>query len=340
MGKNKNINQGSDRYKTAVQSLSSGNEGKKLPVNNLGGKEKLGDSEFFLVDINLLQEFTLKDNQDFSPWKKEEFDELVVSVEQYGIMNPIIIRPLDGAETGYEILAGEHRWKAAKVLNHNQVPCRVFRGSDQDAKSIFALTNLLNRELTLEDKINWGSQYYNLTKGKSEALIQSLKKQGLLKSMDIGEVSKRQLYRYHRASLLPKDLFQAVKEGRISLTVGEAFSFFDLEEQTLLEENALNITNAKTANMLLSLQKGEILGESFDEKGVNYVLQKAKEGAKESSFTYVVNHAKKILKEKISKEDYGNAPEILNDALDLYSKFGAEKDILAQALAEYKKNHP
>lgn len=335
--KNK-FNQGSTRYAQSVQDISKGSQGNKLSADLSPGKKSMEKEEFFLIDVDLLEEFTLKENQDFSPWDEASFDELVVSVNQYGIMNPLIIRPLNKEESKFEILSGEHRWKAAKTLNHQQVPCRIYRGNDQDAKSVFALTNILSRELTLADKITWGSRYYEMTKGKSKELIESLKKQGLLKTLDV-DLSKRQLYRYYKINTLPPDVFLAVTEGRIDLKSAEIMSGFALEELNLLEEFAPNIKNSSIVKGILALQKGEIEGYQFDEVGINSIINTPKKTVKENSFSYVMSQAKVILKDKIQKEHYAEAPEILESALDLYSKYAIHQDILEKAVAEYQAKY-
>lgn len=333
------LNQGSNRYAQSVQDIARGSQGNKLSADLSPGKKSMDKDEFLLIDVDLLEEFTLKENQDFSPWDEASFDELVVSIDQYGIMTPIIIRPLNSEESRFEILAGEHRWKAAKTLNHQQVPCRIYRGNDQDAKSVFALTNILSRELTLADKITWGSRYYEITKGKSKELIESLKKQGLLKTIDVNDVSKRQLYRYYKISTLPAEIFLAVTEGRIDLKSGELMSGFALDELSLLDEFAPNIKNPAMVKGILALQKGEIEGYEFDETGLHYIISIPKKTASTHSFSYVMNQAKVILKEKIEKDSYAQAPEILSDALELYSKYGQQQDILEKAMKEYHQNH-
>lgn len=335
--KNK-FNQGSNRYAKSVQDISQGNQGNKLSADLSPGKKSMEKEEFFLIDVDLLEEFTLKENQDFSPWDEASFDELVVSVNQYGIMNPLIIRPLNAEESKFEILSGEHRWKAAKTLNHQQVPCRIYRGSDQDAKSVFALTNILSRELTLGDKITWGSRYYEMTKGKSKELIESLKKQGLLKSLDV-DLSKRQLYRYHKINSLPPEVFLAVTEGRVDLKSAEIMSSFALDELNLLDEFAPNIKNSAIVKGILALQKGEMEGYVFDEMGLNAIINAPKKAPQTSTFSYVMTQAKTILKEKIEKDSYANAPEILETALDLYSKYGNQQEILEKAMAEYQEKY-
>lgn len=328
-----------DRYRQSLASPSTGDGSQKLPVSSLSSKKPLASTEYFLVKPSDLEEFRLKDNRDFSPWDEESFEELVLSIGQYGILNPIVIRPIDEDAGTYEILSGEHRWKAAKTLRLSEVPCRVFRGTDEEAKAVFALTNLLSRQLTLVDKIIWGSEYYTITKGKDQKLIESLKKQELLHVLEAEDLSKRQLYKYYKLSTLPSDLLQAVGEGRITERAGEQMANFSLEELEILEEFAPNIKNSKVANFLISIQKGEVEGYRLDLEGVQFALGESVKGPAPGSFTNAVACARKVIKQHLPKESYCDTTQILTEALELHTKYREDLDILDKALGEYKKNH-
>src|SRR5438876_4403521 len=51
-----------------------------------------------------------------------ELDELAASVRERGIIQPIIVRPVRGANDAYEIIAGERRWRAAQRAGLHDVP--------------------------------------------------------------------------------------------------------------------------------------------------------------------------------------------------------------------------
>ena len=56
------------------------------------------------------------------PFDKEAMQELVVSIRQHGVLQPIVVRP---SESGYELIAGERRWRAATTANLTTIPAVV-----------------------------------------------------------------------------------------------------------------------------------------------------------------------------------------------------------------------
>jgi ParB family transcriptional regulator, chromosome partitioning protein len=71
--------------------------------------------------------------------------ELEQSIRQFGIIEPIVARPL--ATGGYEILAGHMRWRAARQAGLNPVPVLVREADDRTAAAIALVENLLRRDL-------------------------------------------------------------------------------------------------------------------------------------------------------------------------------------------------
>jgi ParB family chromosome partitioning protein len=79
--------------------------------------------------------------QDFD---EEKMQELISSVRQYGIIQPLVVRP---AGEGYQIVAGERRWRAAKNLNLATVPAIVRPYADKELREIALIENLQRHDL-------------------------------------------------------------------------------------------------------------------------------------------------------------------------------------------------
>lgn len=71
--------------------------------------------------------------------------ELAQSIRQFGIIEPLIVRPL--ADGRYEILAGHMRWQAAQQAGLTQIPVMVREADDRTAAAIALVENLLRRDL-------------------------------------------------------------------------------------------------------------------------------------------------------------------------------------------------
>lgn len=80
----------------------------------------------------------------------QRMDALVASVREHGILQPIVVRPVERA---YEIVAGERRWKAAQRVGLAEVPVYVRTLSDDAARAASLTENLVREDLTPFDEI-------------------------------------------------------------------------------------------------------------------------------------------------------------------------------------------
>jgi ParB family chromosome partitioning protein len=76
-----------------------------------------------------------------------ELDELVASLRERGIIQPIVVRGLRGAADAYEIIAGERRWRAAQRAGLHEVPVVVIDATDAEALQIAIIENVQRADL-------------------------------------------------------------------------------------------------------------------------------------------------------------------------------------------------
>jgi len=82
----------------------------------------------------------------------EHIDVLVDSVKQYGLLQPILVRPIAGAPDSYEIIAGERRWRAAQKAQLHEVPVVIRTLDDLDALQLALVENLQRADLSPVDE--------------------------------------------------------------------------------------------------------------------------------------------------------------------------------------------
>ena len=82
----------------------------------------------------------------------EDMDALVDSVKEFGLLQPILVRPVVGQTDSYEIVAGERRWRAAQKAQLHEVPVVVRSMGDQDALQLGLIENLQRADLTAIDE--------------------------------------------------------------------------------------------------------------------------------------------------------------------------------------------
>ena len=66
--------------------------------------------------------------------------ELALSIKEQGVMQPILVRPVDGG--GFEIVAGERRWRAAQQAGLREIPALVKNVPDQAALAVALIENI------------------------------------------------------------------------------------------------------------------------------------------------------------------------------------------------------
>ncbi|MGN6670053.1 MAG: ParB/RepB/Spo0J family partition protein [Candidatus Nucleicultricaceae bacterium] len=82
-----------------------------------------------------------------SYFDEDGLDSLVASVKEKGIIQPIIVRPLDNHTEGYEIVAGERRWRSAVKAELEEVPVIIREMSDQEALETAIIENVQRQDL-------------------------------------------------------------------------------------------------------------------------------------------------------------------------------------------------
>jgi ParB family chromosome partitioning protein len=74
-------------------------------------------------------------------------EELSLSIQSQGIIQPIVVRPLDDGKGDFEIIAGERRWRAAKLAQLIDVPCLIKDVPDESAVAIALIENIQREDL-------------------------------------------------------------------------------------------------------------------------------------------------------------------------------------------------
>ena len=171
----------------------------------------------------------------------EEMNELIQSVQQHGILSPLIVRPIEGKTDEYEIVSGHRRFRAAQKAGLTEVPAVIY-ALNRDEAAIMLVDSNLHREHLLPSEKAFA---YKL---KMEAMKRQGKRSDLTSSQfatkldtasQIGKTaseSRDTVFRYIRLTELIPELLDLMDEGKIAFSVGVELSFLDDESQyTLLD---------------------------------------------------------------------------------------------------------
>lgn len=131
------------------------------------------------LPVDWLSKGKFQPRRDMNP---SQLDELATSIRNQGIMQPIVVRPI--AEQRYEIIAGERRWRAAKIAGLDKVPVIIRHVEDSDAVVLALIENIQREDLNpveeamalqrLVEEFNLTQQQVADTVGKSRSAVANI----------------------------------------------------------------------------------------------------------------------------------------------------------------------
>ena len=175
-------------------------------------------------------------NQPRKKFNEKELTELAESIREKGVLNPIILRTVQNKPYLYEIVAGERRYRAAKMANLTEIPALVKTLDDQNAAEIALIENVQRENLNpieeaegyenLMEKYQYSLQDVSKLIGKSESYIRNLM----------------------RINSLPESVKELIKEGRISASHARTIAVSDNPEQMAHDiiNNKLSVAETQT----------------------------------------------------------------------------------------------
>ena len=199
------------------------------------------------VDI---EQIKLPHRQPRRSFDREKLVELTASIEEYGILEPLIVRPLN--DRLYELVAGERRYRAAKNAGKTQIPVIVKDIDEQQAFELALLENMQRDDLNAIDETEGMLELIrqNLDIASNQEVIQLLNKAANAQRLNqpltdnvtrqieiIDELfikigrSNRESFRTNRLPLLnlPDDVLQVLRQGRLDYTKAKAIAKLESE---------------------------------------------------------------------------------------------------------------
>lgn len=196
-------------------------------ASNNGDSEELGkEDRIQWLPPSELQDFPTELHK-FKAAAPARMEELKASIQQNGIINPLIVRHLTSER--YQVLTGHNRRQAAIQLGYSTVPCIVKNvPNDDDAISIMIADNINNRTL-LPSERGWAyRQLMDILRRRRAKCGHGDHK---LRNMLAEDKSGRQAQRYIRLTYLIEPLVDLVDEQKIGLKVGEQLSYLSEQAQ-------------------------------------------------------------------------------------------------------------
>ncbi len=194
----------------------------------------------------------------------EAISALADSIQEHGMLQPILVRPLSTG--GYQIVAGERRWRAARMLGLDEVPVNIKELSDMETMQIAIIENLQRENLNpVEEAAGYNEliENYGMTQDKVAKMV------GRSRSAVANAV---------RLLSLPERVLKMLEKGNISAGHGRALLGFEDNEELLTamavkaSDGGLTVRQVEKAVQKYTLSDEEII-EKSNRKIDNYFVE-------------------------------------------------------------------
>lgn len=207
---------------------------KKSGLGDFGGLEALFDDNS--TDIQVKKQIRLSDIEPNKNQPRKEFDEdtireLADSINEHGLLQPILVRPLDNGM--YQIVAGERRWRACRMLgwNDREVPVIIKELDDKETAKIALVENVLREDLNPIDEAKAFAELIEKYSMKQEEVAKLVGK------------ARTSVTNSLRILKLPENVITMVRDG--DLSAGAAKALLPLEDENVITELAMKSKNGE-----------------------------------------------------------------------------------------------
>ncbi len=251
-------------------------------------KTKIEDSGLKISSL-LITEIEPNKNQPRKTFDKESLEELSSSIMEHGIITPLIVRKT--AEQRYEIIAGERRWRAARMAGLREIPVIIKEMDNCKAAEIALIENLQRQDLNIiEEALGYKSlmDEYDFTQEQV--------------SKSVGK-SRPSIANALRLLNLPKDVIDLIKNGRLSQ--GHAKIIASLGEQAskiALQIIQKDLSVRQTEKLVKALISGVNTAKEKHPK-IIYIQQLERELSEKLKRKVIISHGNK--KGRLEIEYYG-----------------------------------
>lgn len=208
-----------------------------------------------------------RSDQPRKTFEREPLEQLADSIAQFGVLQPIVVRESALLQGTYEILAGERRWRAAKMAGLSEIPAVILEGDDLKAAQVAVIENVQREDLNpIEEALAY------------DALIDRF---GLTQEQVARQVGKSRstIANLLRLLELPDEVLELVKDGALSEGHARALLGLKNAEQILplaqkIIEKKLSVRDVEKTIRLMNYEPEQSEGEDTREETQRKVYMK------------------------------------------------------------------
>lgn len=208
----------------------------------------------------------------------EGMEQLVQSIQEFGVMTPIVVRPVKAG--GYEVISGHRRLHACRRAGIEMIPALV-RDMERDSAVIFMVDSNIQREgLLPSEKAFAYKMKVEALRHQGKRSVQPGQKSSRGAVAENAGESETQVQRYIRLTKLEKPLLSLVDEGRIAFTPAVELSYLSQVEQRDLLETIESEDATPSLSQAIRMRKLSEAGQ-LDMDGIFHIMSEVKGNQKE-----------------------------------------------------------
>ena len=255
-----------------------------------------------------------RQDQPRDSFDEERLQDLAASIARHGLIQPVIVRRLEGGY--YQIIAGERRWRAARMAGLHEIPVRVLQADDRSVSELALVENLQREDLNPMEEARGYQKLigdYGLTQEEAAA--------GVGKSRSTVTNALRLLN-------LCGPVAAMVENGELS--AGHARALLALEDPALQEKAAQQVLQKA-----LSVRKTELLAARWKKEAASAPSDGEKTGEETVDYAAVVSEElSSLYGRRVSLSDRKDRGKI-----ELYYDNAEDREALISLLRELKEKN-
>ena len=209
-------------------------------MGDLTAEEPASKSPYQLLPLHKVEPNPNQPRQDFDP---EQLEALARSIQAHGVVQPLTVRPLPNGY--YQIIAGERRWRAARMAELKEIPAVIMEADDKKTTELALIENLQRQDLNpVEEALGYQSLIsdYGLTQEEAASRVGK---------------SRPAVTNALRLLQLTPEILEMVRKG--SLSAGHARAVLSLKSPQKQQQAA-----QKIVALGLSVRQAELLCKNME----------------------------------------------------------------------------
>ncbi|HIQ68312.1 MAG TPA: ParB/RepB/Spo0J family partition protein [Candidatus Faecousia excrementigallinarum] len=209
-------------------------------MGDLTAEEPASKSPYQLLPLHKVEPNPNQPRQDFDP---EQLEALARSIQEHGVVQPLTVRPLPNGY--YQIIAGERRWRAARMAELKEIPAVIMEADDKKTTELALIENLQRQDLNpVEEALGYQSLIndYGLTQEEAASRVGK---------------SRPAVTNALRLLQLTPEILEMVRKG--SLSAGHARAVLSLKSPQKQQQAA-----QKIVALGLSVRQAELLCKNME----------------------------------------------------------------------------